>query len=323
MSYQQYRDDPGLNQSYLKQVLDNNIRRITPTKKMLDGTGIDCLLYTPDEFTQRYLVFNDVPTGALKEEIEKYVIEKDRFDAYDILQQLRIREYQNNWTDPTMMKNVQKYEDYAQSIIDGVTPISSKDYFRYSEAVSAIKNSEIWKDVFRVTNEYQKDLYCDYIIDEDTKVRCKGLLDDLWIDSGRNKAIVTDCKFTSAKNMDEFFSIARSFKYPLQMAFYKMLVEQNYKSIDVTCQWLVYFSYTKQVKLIKVHPFDLEVGKSGAKCIKEEWYNHNVTHMNEIDVKGYEDAIHIWHQANYLGLDDFDIESYYNKNIYLNQSIYF
>ena len=102
-----------------------------------------------------------------------------------------------------------------------------------------------------------------------------------------------------------------------------MLVQSNYNVTNVQCQWLVYFQYTKEVKLIKVHPFDLEVGKSGAKCIKEQWYNHKDDFKYEVDVKGYEDAIAIWYQAQELGLDHFDLESYYNKNIYSNQSIYF
>lgn len=317
MSYKQYRDDPGLNQSYLKQVLDNKIKNIKPTKKMLDGTGIDCLLYTPDEFSERYCVFNDVPTGALKEEIDKYALENDDFQSIAILNRLREREYQGNWTDATMQKNIQKYEDYAQSIIEGISPISTKDWLRYNEAVSLIKKSDIWKEVNRGTNVYQKDLYADYEI-QDYKIRCKGLLDDLWI--GDN-AIVTDCKFTTAKDMDEWMSIARSFKYPMQMAFYKMLVEKNY-NVKVECQWLVYFAYTKQVKLIKCHPFDIEVGKSGAKCIKEEWYNHKNSFKNESTLYGFEDALEIWQQSQELKLQDFDLEAYYCKNIYF-KSIYF
>ena len=317
-SYQKYRADPGLNQSFLKQVIENKVRTFKPSKAMLEGSGIDCLLYTPDEFNERYTVFEDVPTGAMKEEIEKCVIENETFDVNLIANNLKEREFQSNWTEPTLIKNISKYEDYANTILEGIIPISSKDYFRYNNAVSVIKKSEAWKDVFRGTNEYQKDLYANYMVNDES-IRCKGLLDDLWIG---DDAIITDCKTTSAKNMNEWIELAKALKYPMQAAFYSMLVERNYDVENVSFQWLVYFNYTKQVRLIKCNPFDLYVGKHGCREIKSTYYTPKHEFKSEVIHYGYDDALHIWQQAKELGLPDYDIEHYYSKGI-TQQSLFF
>ena len=323
MTYKEYREDPGINQSFLKQVMDNKLTPITATKRMIEGSIIDCMLYTPEEFNTRYAIIENLPSGKLKEVLDFRFLKGKSFNIAEIVETLRDEEYRSNWGNTSLEKEVDKYELYYNVIEDGLYPMTQKEYSKFSYAKENILSSHIWEQVHHGNNEFQKALFA-WINIEDESIKIKGLLDDLHIDENKGVATITDCKCTKASN---WLELALSLRYDFQMAYYKELVEQNYPELKVVCQWLVYDMNRKVTSLYKTRDFDLVVGKYG---VVKEGTSYFIGHQagvnaefstNKTYISGFMDVLTVYKQCIDLGLNDFDIEAYRNKNIY-NKSLY-
>lgn len=106
----------------------------------------------------------------------------------------------------------------------------------------------------------------------------KGIVDNLVIDYTKKKIYINDLK-TSSKTLADFSESISYYKYSLQAAIYKRLVEEKFKN-EITSEWSIVFNFIVIDKYQQVCVFEISndtMSKWQAEleeCLKEAAYHY-------------------------------------------------
>ncbi len=316
-----YRENPALNQSFLKQIIgvyDTIIRTEEEKLVMTLGSVVDCLITTPSLFDEMFMVMDaDIkrPSDTMVN-ISQYVFKNTTdFDLNNnstLLEEAIIKySYVGNrvWDlEAKVEKIIKECSEYWEHLkVSSGKLVITKDL--HSQAlliVHKLLTSFNTKSYFNVDSHKQMDIYWKCLGEQ-----CKGLLD--WAIEESNSVIQPlDIKVTGV-NPANYKWQARKFRNDFQASFYSdgltalgYIVKPFINIVASTNPSIEPFVYIYSER-------DLEVGRNGCRKIKGKYYNHLEEWLEEDYIYGYMDAINIYKQAKELGLPNYDIESYQNK----------
>lgn len=277
-----YRDNPGLSQSFLKSVLSNNTKPFKETVQTIIGSYLDALLTTPGLSEEMFQVgLAKRPSGTIKEFIDKlweeqeYLI-SDNLDVQGyrdrILELVRQQNYQPNWGDDAIWKSILKDgQDYWSELCSsqGKKLITSEEHNLCTTVAALVLSSPITGKYFihqpNVEKYFQKDIY--WISEGEL---CKGLIDELIIEHETKTIYIIDIKSTGIYSIEEWFMMARQKGYNFQLSFYKEGVIQTFKDLidegyTIKCRWMVIPTNVEKFKpwIIPCTDLMLEYGEYG------------------------------------------------------------
>lgn len=235
----EYYERDALNYSTLA-ALDSNypgqVFKESETKKTTPAMGrgslVDCLLTSPDEFDDNFII-TELPdlSGTIKT-IFSYLAHEDiGYSDKEILKAAEHAEYGKNWKDETILKKLKTsetldyYNKYKTLKNSKKIQISQEEYNKAVTVVEVLKNHEFSSWIFTpqegVTVKYQVPIYWD-----ERGVSCKALLDILIIDDNNKILYPIDLKVKSDSKY-AFKSSFMRYKYYLQAAWYNRGVTQS------------------------------------------------------------------------------------------------
>lgn len=239
-----YRDNPALNQSKLKKLLGYRPWEFLKedkeeTESLKLGSLVDCLFLTPQEFNNEFYVSTiKQPSDTMKSIVNKYYnfIRQNDGEPTDfyytglLLSIANDHNYYPTYKPDTLLNKITKDGlAYLQElkVSEGLT-IVNEDMLSKAQAIT-MELSDFMADhslFFENKVQYiQKPLYGNYY-----GIDIKGLLDMLLVDMENHKFQIIDLKTTSDATM-EFPESLRKYRYDIQMAWYKELVQQNTKML--------------------------------------------------------------------------------------------
>lgn len=326
-----YRSSPRINQSFLKDVIKNVTREDIGTQAMEDGNVVDCLITTPQLFTEKYAVLDILtPSKQYKETLDR-VYENAAFDSLDFYREEVISTFRSisgqNWKDDTIFNNVKKEgEDYWNSLwkYKGKKIINSSDHERYMSVVNNLLTGKTghWFEVDGLVEEiqYQKALFFDYELDGHV-FECKALLDLLRINHKDKTVRMLDVKTTQAST--KYWPwLAKQMRYEIQASFYNEALKFCYPDYTVLNPVFLVESvtYPGKPRDFVATDFDLKLGKRGGiinrgvlitSCENDSALEMNGASIVE-NILGFEDALRILKQSSDFGLHDFDVDYYHH-----------
>lgn len=220
-----YRESPRINQSKLKDII-KNVTRIDdePTEAMEEGTIVDCLITTPETFSDKYIVMDvPIPDAQFKQAINK-VWPTVELDSMELYREAMIEAYRevsnNNWKDDTVWGKFLLCQPYWDSLwmAQGKKIVSTQDYARYQQVVYNLLTGKTGKwlsaDGFVETIEFQKAIYFDYEL-EGKVYECKALLDAVRFNHVNRTVRMIDVK-TTGVSTKYWPSLAKKLRYFLK-----------------------------------------------------------------------------------------------------------
>lgn len=255
-----YRDDPRVNQSYLKNLISKKIYNEESLSKT-KGNYIDMAL-TMDEKLSDHFVICDVarPSDSIiqickKLEIGLHIITDLDSISHLIDEQVLAGYYENRSIESrkkSFMESARdwwnfKAENFSKSILT-VDELRGLDF-----ALNNCKTSDIWRKLSKKNFKFQHDFYW-----EIDGVGCKGLAD--MFTSKNDIGCEIDIKYTDASTFEGWVYIMRKLNYPFQKAFYHDgLIRNGLK--EVKSFWLVVSR--NFIKFVEVPTELLSWGRSG------------------------------------------------------------
>ncbi len=332
---QQYRQSPFLNQSFLKQILQNNTKPFKDTIQATLGSCLDTILTTKGLEKDLYHIgLAKRPSDAVKEIIDsvwnviRSVDSADciaEFNEYKdlFLKQAREVNYQANYGDDALWNALKKDgQSYWEELYDaGDKKIITQDEWNLSTDLAArTLMSPITGMYFTEEKEidkyFQIPLYWTMIVNGQL-VECKGLGDEIVVSHPTKKIVYLDLKGTDMLSIDSWFQQVCTKKfYPFQMAWYKEgilehptfkpLIEQGY---TLEFRWMVipFNTYRFKPWIIPVTEQLIHAGKYGYS--KQGSYKVGKTLIDSgYDRAGWLEALTIYQESVGLGLLDYDTE---------------
>jgi len=288
----EYFDNPAISQSFLKNVLDNNMEKRS-TRTMNKGSLLDLLTTCPEDYDLHYKTVKFNQLSDKVENIFKELISKDinlsiYFDEKPILEICKKFNYYNGekraltelLKEVETFKLMYKYKDFE---------LIQPDVLAQEQLIA--DRLRTWIPFTYEKSQVSIFENLDGIITKN--VACKGLLDYLCLEN----ELIIDLKRTTVP-LKEFVFVAKKFRYALQASFYCDLVHKKY-GIMPDFSWLVYSSVDDRIALFNSNDNDLDVGR----------YGNTYT-------KGYMEAIDIYTHCTENKYPDWDIDYHRNSGVY-------
>lgn len=325
MTEQEYRQDSGISQSFLTNLINNRMGQRQVTDSMLLGSLVDCMLTEPDEVNDRFQVI-EAKAGDKPKQIVDHIInagfrqdiaEIDRAYMYGLFD---LYEYRTNYADQMDVRRLLKfYQD-------------SGDYYnmRVAYGHKHIISQELYDNAERIANKFKEGRYTKPFFELDVTVYnqmkiffeingvpVKSMLDRVLVNEGKdiiihgkNNAFVfpeksilpIDFKVISGK-----FSL-RKFRYDIQGSFYSKALKSwmlDNRLEDYELLPMHFFVYQEPECLIyRLSETDSMIGEYGAiKTIDHNGLSYvpatNTIPMHIIDSR-LDLPILGWRQALYM-----------------------
>lgn len=220
-----YDNNDYISQSRLKKLFISpaefvNYSSAKETVEMMKGSAVDCLLTTPDKFSEWFAIDNDFkrPTSKMKQYCDAIIEGKTEEEAY------KIADYSISLD--RVIANAKEFEDYIylyQNREDKII-LNKQEYELSLLAFSTIETSEEWTEIMEHDCDFQVPIYWEY-----KGVPMKSLLDV--VAHNDNYVIPIDIKTTY--NVYSFdFSFAK-YRYDIQAVSYSLALQQLYPDKEI------------------------------------------------------------------------------------------
>lgn len=326
----EYRDYPAVSQSELSNLdyspVMYKIKKEEQSKgnnpAFVFGSAVDCLLTRPTHFWKEFVVLTEKdPSENIKsicDSVFQGVIARDEIAIDDlnnyedqILQVANAIGYGSKWKPETVIsKIVEGGTEYFKVLISsiGKDVLSSEDYQKARDSVEALKTSKYTKKYFEEKNSIQI-MFQVALLFEEEGVKCKSLLDMLYIDHINRRIRVIDIK-TTGTSVYAFRSSYMKFRYYLQGAFYTQAVRQYILSDPELIDYEILSPLFLVVEKANINPpFIYEM----------TWADVNIATESgayrDRKIKGYKELLRDlkWHEEK--GLWEYPKEVYLNKGV--------
>lgn len=322
----EYRDNPSVNYSTLKQVLENKKKTFKGSLAATLGNTVDCLLTMPQHFNELFTV-KDIkrPTDKLSLIMDAYVEELDYENIENLSYHLeslllRCREESYGGTtykDDTIRNNILKLEFWWDILCEKNKKeiITQKEYNYGKKLVNILKTTNPGLAVLSHKVQYQTPLYGSIKV-RGIDVPLKALPDIIY--EYDNKMFYVDLKTTEFS--DWGFAVRKQ-SLMLQMCITTHLLKQIYGK-EVVAGWLVCNGY--KVKLIPCSPVAIEYGLQSSRTVLDYTYcpTTDTNSIREIYNPSVTDLIARWQDCINLNLPDWDLEHHRNGGFYDYLNIY-
>jgi len=306
-----YYENSAISQSFLKNVLKNYFGK-DENDSMQRGSLIDHFLFIGTDI--------DTYDGEINKYCELAMLVEGEITPQKILDQVRLKKYNDNYLDKTHLANIEKIQPFLDWYEPGKKVYTTKEVNFAKEKVEFIKNSEHYKFLVRDENIYQVSLFGEY---QNTSL--KGLIDWIAIDHQQKKILLIDLKTSHYNKIDLFSLSVKEYRYDFQMAFYKYLVEVNYKELlaagyELEIYWLGY-NFNKTF-LWRVSDIDLDIGENGCVKLSGDYIDGlGNSYGSSFQIYGWKQALDIYNKALATQSPDYDLEYISNKG-YITKSTY-
>lgn len=249
----EYREADALNYSTLAALDSNNPGVVFKEDRdreyslaMTKGSLVDCLLFTPDEYDNQFIIKEEATVSpAIKILIDNLLDMNLEYNDTNLLFVASENKFGGtNWSDETILKRIKtddSREYFEQKKLNTKKLIISQEiYDQAANVIEVLKNHEFTSYIFNSDNEvlFQVPVYWDEIIinpatNKNVTVKCKALLDIVILDHKNKLLIPIDLKIKS----DSKYAFPQSFlrfKYYLQAAWYSraLLRTKSYKIVN-------------------------------------------------------------------------------------------
>lgn len=329
----QYRKDPSLSQSFLKQVLANDTTQIKQTVPMIIGSLLDAKLTSPhlvEDLFHRGIVKRPSETikGFIDDLYAKELDLQDRegtqiynLEEYKeyLIFAARQANYQPRWGDDAIWNAISKEgNDYWNELKEAQGKvIITDDEWQKTEIVTSLTLSssvtgKYFIDQKNVDIYYQYPMYWKY-----GSFSLKGLADLIVVEHETNTVYLIDIKSTTSKKIEDWFSVARSKMYPFQMSFYEhglhsKLKELNAENYTIRCRWIVIPYNTENFCpwIIPCTDMMLQAGKYGYRKLKTFDITNKIKDFDKGSNArlGWLDAINIYEKSQEMSLKDYNVK---------------
>lgn len=225
-----YRDHPAINYSKLKALADHPRKvdeEIEMNKGMIFGDAMDCMLFTPEEFDDKFYVadLENLPSDNIQNIIDA-VVEKHGLEITNetVLAEAKQQNYGSNWKDSTRLRKI--LEDgggarYAEILLNSEDKhiLSIDKHAEIAHAVEVLQNHEWTAPIIRGDLEDHQDRFTQYPAMSIGDYNFKALFDLIILDHDRQRIYPYDLKFTS-RPVTHFDSEFIKRKYYIQAALY-------------------------------------------------------------------------------------------------------
>lgn len=332
-----YRDDPSLNQSFLKACGANDLKvkkNDSETIATLRGSLTDVLCLTPelqDEFYY-FSKLDKAPPPQIKECLDNTFEITQEWDLTLLLEQFRLVSNLKS-KDDVILEKIKVWENYWQDLIDGQgKKIITQDYWNIcNNARNTLLTHPFTK------HHFDNNLFADIqhqvpIYDEilfpiyggvTHKVKRKGLLDLFIIDDAHKTVQFKDLKTTSVLPSD-FFKQARQFNYSFQIAWYYDIIQNLFPDYRQLMPELVVYSFAAPNKpFTKVMTIDdLHVGRNGCNIQKSfVEYDGGIVEPITERIMGWEECLSRYLIKEENGWVDYDADYWLNNGV-VNKNIW-
>lgn len=243
-----------------------NQRDDTTTQSMIEGSLLHCLLLQPEAFADQFVVnHSDLPSpsqqgllkhlfGYYKEELNHLAEPREELGLYEveILEYLKeINLYQTLKTDTSRLGKVlteknEIYWDYLKQA-EGKTVIDFDTHEHIKNAIEKIKSNPGVMEClgfFADSMNGIKSMNELNLVNVDTMYSfgLRGIIDNLVFDPGKKEIRINDLKST-AKNLSSFTDSIEYYKYWMQAAIYKSLIDFHYGSKPEYADWDIVYRF--------------------------------------------------------------------------------
>lgn len=321
-----YRNDPSLNYSTLKQVLENKKKVFKGSLAATMGNAVDCLLTMPQHFSDLFIV-RDIkrPTEKLCLIVDAYFEDLQTENVNDmsvyldgLIERCREEGYGGStYKDETIKNNLLKLEYWWEVLREQTKKeiITQKEYNYAKKLVNILKTQNPGLSILQQNVQYQVPLFGTMKV-RNQDVPLKSLPDIIY--EHDDKMYYIDLKTTMYSSWAE---AVRKQHLMLQMCITTHLLKQIYQK-EVVSAWLVCQGY--KVKLIPCSPIAIEYGLESSRTVKDFTYcpTQEGNSIREIYNPSVSDLIARWQDCTNLGLDDWDLEHAQNGGFYDYLNIY-
>lgn len=304
-----YRDNPAISQSYLKQLFTNNSKPYRETLAMLSGSLLDCMLTSPDLTSELYHTgLTKRPSETVRSILTKtldFVIGSDSVLDEDIeMFKTLILEfavevnYQPRWSEDAKWNAILKdgLEYWIELVRSKEKIVVTQQEWDTCEMYSDLtRSSHITGKYFinqpDVDKYFQKPLYWTY-----HEVQLKGLVDLLIFEWETKKIYLIDIKSSGVSDIKQWFDVCRNKNYPFQMSFYLEGVKHNYNHLlsdgwTIECRWIVIPLDKFKPWVVSVSKEMLDAGRYGVKEYSSKFVVNEKEITNPYNRYGWEHAI--------------------------------
>ena len=239
---QKYREDPALNYSLLSK-LDQDVRRIVReeddvTKYQTFGSIVDKLLFEKqDFFNDFYIVDFQYPSDNIKAIVDHLFEEQyEGMSGADDAIKIKAAEigYGQSWKPETLVKKVvDQGGNYLKKLWEtvGYKIITQDEYNEAMLIIDMLKYHPFTEHILNVKGNKDYEVFSqEPLFATIGGIKYKGLLDHLIVNHKDKQVYPYDLKTTSS---NKFASDVVKYRYYLQAALYRDLVEQNYPQYTI------------------------------------------------------------------------------------------
>lgn len=288
------------------------------------GSLVDCLLYTPEEFDNNFIIYpKDAICKSIEENVEQYFTQYNWLKDVDNANNKIIEDIDDfaQWLSTKLasekaitnkiktQNTIDKYttEFYEQiinhkefiNIINEFNSsegkqkivITAKDKAEADEARNIIYNSLHHQHFLNLgKSEFQKTILTSYDFEHGREF-LKGIIDHFVLDERHQRVYIVDLKCTDTSIM-EFRQTVDRLRYDLQAAFYVFLAEILFPAdYKINFYWLVYSKKDKQTVVYEASYETLMRGRIG-----DKWK------------KGFMELINIYQLSHLLNYPNFNYD---------------
>ena len=332
----EYREHPGLNQSFLKDMIlplnkinakykENKVEKIT--QGLIIGSAVDMyLLGDRKEFLETYHAVEELKMTDKEEEINEYIFShQNDFETLDelLIEAFIATNYQPKWKMETKLEkwDKEKTQEYLDRKNDttGIY-LSHEDYNRVIKIGDSL--SQLFPEIFYdqgddVHTYFQEPIYFDNCYGFEGSY--KALLDIMIVKETEDtiNIDIIDLKTTSYETV-EFYNSAMKFRYDIQIAFYRAAVKWLYrdskKELNIKCFFAVESTTTIGTPvLIEADDTFIQQGISGREEVNIQDIEGNIVTILKKEIVGIVQLIYIY---NFYKEDGWKTDIlFYNKLI--------
>ncbi len=323
-----YRDNPAVSQSYLKELLSGKKFDGRQSLPALFGSYFDMMITMPDALDEVYVV-SDVkrPSETICDLVNGFM----NYLLYeDMLVSPNLNDHQEGlfeWMPTTDYYTNRKLESrIIEFIKNGTDWWRTKVELGEKEIITSAEKALVEQTYTRlytnselrwIFDDSRQDIYYQYpFYWTEDEINCKGLA-DIVLKKDFSQCEI-DIKYTTAPNIETWFNIAMTLGYPIQKAFYKSGLELGKVFPVEQTYWLVCSPYW--AKLVPVSSEILSLGKDGAKLKKGIFYGET-THQIIKEFRGYKEGLRLYKELNLEKKEETiltpeRVEELFLKNIY-------
>jgi hypothetical protein len=211
---------------------------------MVFGRLFHAKLLEPHTVSDKFKILNvNLPTGQLKDTVDQMISlhyhspKGSKLSDYsnEIIQYMKLINYYQNLKDDAgrLAKIITPgAEEYFEAFTKDAskTLVSAETILKADEKVLAISNDETTKRIFNLEREgWESQSEVEIAIEKEMLPKgfnygLKGILDKVVFNNELKKVIIYDAKLHNSGTIDDFHDKAEYYKYPMQGAIYKLLI---------------------------------------------------------------------------------------------------